>query len=96
MQPDIDQDQQRERARVDQLFADVFEADKRGAEVFDVLLRRFNGGALVQGGIDAVLTTYRNAGRREVLDYIVARCNRARGVPDIEPAQPEQEARTTL
>ncbi len=96
MQPDIDHEQQRERARVDQLFADLFEADKRGAEVFDVLLRRFAGGAVVTGGIDAVLQTYRNSGRREVLDYIVARCNRARGVPDIDPAPPEQEARTVL
>lgn len=93
---DVDPEQMRERARVDQLFADIFEADKRGAEVFEVLLKSFNGGALVHGGIDAVLTTYRNAGRREVLDYIVARCNRARGVPDLEPPPAGDEPRATL
>lgn len=74
--------------RVDRLFLDIFEADKRGAEVFDVLYRRFASSARVHtdGGIDAVLKTYRDSAHREVIEYIVMRCNRARGVFD-EPAQ---------
>ncbi len=86
-------DAEGEEARLDQLFLDIFETDKRGAEVFENLLRRFNANAKVHtdGGIDAVLKTYRGAAHREVLDYIVTRCNRARGVPD--ELQPEPDER---
>jgi len=34
------------------------------------------------GGIDAILTTYKQAGAREVLDHIMNRVNRANGVQD--------------
>ncbi len=87
-----------ERSRVDQLFLDIFEVDRRGAEVFEVLYRRFAGSAKVHtdGGIDAVLKTYRDAAHREVIEFIVTRCNRARGVVD-EPQQgPEQTDPRTL
>lgn len=77
-------DDDAERARVDALFVAIFEEDKRGAEVFDVLFRKFATQAKVHtdGGIDAVLKTYRGAAYRELLDYVVMRCNRARGVND--------------
>lgn len=83
-------DDDTERARVDALFLAIFEDDKRGAEVFDVLFRRFATQAKVHtdGGIDAVLKTYRGAAYRELLDWIVLRCNRARGVND-EPIETE-------
>lgn len=90
MRPTEDPDA--EQARIDALFVAIFEDDKRGAEVFEVLYRRFASHAKVHtdGGIDAVLKTYRSAAHRELLDHIVIRCNRARGVID-EP--PPTEAR---
>lgn len=68
---------------LDLLYLDIFETDQRGATIFEDLFRRFGrGGVVTDGGIDAVLKTYQRAARREVLDYIVTRCNRARGVDD--------------
>lgn len=82
LEPDQD-----DRARVDGLFHDIFEVDRRGAEVFEVLYRKFAAHAKVHtdGGIDAVLKTYQDSAHREVIEYIVTRCNRARGVPDAQP-----------
>ena len=68
---------------LDRLYLDIFETDQRGSAIFEDLFRRFGrGGVVTDGGIDAVLKTYQRAARREVLDYIVTRCNRARGVDD--------------
>jgi hypothetical protein len=68
-------------ARLDALFLAIFEDDRRGAEVFEQLLKRFGATKVhTDGGIDAVLKTYRAAAHRELLDYIVLRCNRARGL----------------
>jgi len=89
--PDPDHDA--ERARVDSLFLDLFEVDRRGVTVFEDLYARFAARAKVHtsGGIDAVLRTYQAAANREVIEYIVMRCNRARGVSDqAEIEQPEQ------
>jgi hypothetical protein len=87
MRPTEDPDA--EQARIDALFVAIFEDDKRGAEVFEVLYKRYAAHAKVHtdGGIDAILKTYRSAAHRELLDHIVIRCNRARGVTD-EPDQP--------
>lgn len=86
-----------EEARVDGLFLQIFEDDKRGAEVFEVLLRRFGQTRVhTVGGIDAVLKTYQGAAYRELLDYIVLRCNRARGVNDPLPAPAETPNASTL
>lgn len=84
-----------ERARVDALFVAIFEDDKRGSEIFDVLYKRFVSQAKVHtdGGIDAVLKTYRDAAYRQLIDYIVMRCNRTRGVDD-EPTQETNDTRT--
>lgn len=85
-QPTEDQ----ERDHMDALFHQIFEADKRGAAVFDDLYRRFASKARVHtnGGIDAVLKTYQDAAHREVIEYIVTRVNRHSGVRDDPP--PEQ------
>lgn len=71
-----------EQQRMDGLFLAIFEEDKRGAAVFEDLYTRYAEKAKVHcdGGIDAVLKTYRDAARREVIEYIVTRCNRARGL----------------
>lgn len=77
-------DEDQERARIDALYHAIFEADKRGASVFDDLYRRFASKARVHtnGGIDAVLKTYQDAAHREVIEYIVTRVNRHNGVRD--------------
>lgn len=82
----ITMDDDAERARLDGLYLAIFEDDKRGAEVFEDLYRKFASRAQVhtRGGIDAVLNTYRDAAHREVVDHIVIRCNRARGVQEPE------------
>lgn len=73
-----------ERQRMDGLYHDIFEADRRGQAIFEDLYKRFAAGAKVhcQGGIDAVLQTYRDAAHREVIEYIVKRVNRMSGVDD--------------
>lgn len=76
--------QDEEQRHMDGLYLAIFEEDRRGQAVFDDLYARFAEKAKVHcdGGIDAVLKTYRDAARREVLEFIVTRCNRARGVYD--------------
>lgn len=90
--------QDTDQARVDALFLAIFEEDRRGAEVFEALLQRFGTSRVhTDGGIDAVLKTYRGAAHRELLDYIVLRCNRARGVNDpLPPAPAENSDASTL
>ena len=61
-------------------YLQLFEEDRRGVAVFDDLTRRFVRPASTDGGIDAVLKTYKSLGAREVLDHIVLQINRARGV----------------
>lgn len=83
----------KERQRIDALFRDIFEVDVRGAAIFEDLYRRFASKAKVHtnGGIDAVLKTYQDAAHREVIEYIVTRCNRANGVNDSPnpPGEPD-------
>lgn len=99
MQPDlIDPERDAERDRVDRLFLDLFEIDRRGQTVFEKLYSRYAAPAKVHtdGGIDAVLKTYRSAAHREVIEHIVMRCNRARGVRDSAtgPAPAGKDERT--
>jgi hypothetical protein len=69
------------------LYHAIFEVDKRGQAIFEDLYARFAGNAKVhtEGGIDAVLKTYRSAAHREVIEYIVRQVNRANGVTDSQP-----------
>lgn len=60
----------------------IFEDDRRGAAILDHLLTRYRPKVVTEGGIDAVLKTYRHAAHRELLEFIVAQINRANGVPD--------------
>ncbi len=70
-----------------QLFADIFEHDRRGAAILEHLIKRFVRPAETRGGIDAVLTTYKRLGNREPLDYIVSMMNRAAGIEDEPPTE---------
>lgn len=64
---------------MDALFKRVFEEHHEGRIALDVLIRRFARNAVTVGGIDAILTTYKQAGAREVLDHILLRLDRANG-----------------
>lgn len=69
--------------QVDAMFKRVFEEHHEGRIVLELLIQRFARNACTVGGIDAILTTYKQAGNREVLDHIVLRINRANGVEDV-------------
>lgn len=64
---------------MDALFKRVFEEHHEGRIALEVLIRRFARNAVTVGGIDAILTTYKQAGAREVLDHILLRLDRANG-----------------
>ena len=68
--------------QIDAMFKRVFEEHHEGAMCLDILVSRFAKNACTVGGIDAVLTTYKQAGAREVLDHVVLRINRANGVQE--------------
>lgn len=75
-----------EAADLAEMFRDVFETDRRGAACLEHLLQRFGRTKVhTDGGIDAVLKTYRAAAHREILDFIVAQINLANGVTDSNP-----------
>lgn len=84
-------DADQELERLQRLYHEVFEDDKRGQAVFDDLYRRFASFAKVHtdGGIDAVLKTYRSAAHREVIEHIVKMVNRHKGVIDEAPPEPD-------
>uniref|UniRef100_UPI0030DA33FB Bbp19 family protein n=2 Tax=Pseudomonas sp. JAI120 TaxID=2723063 RepID=UPI0030DA33FB len=68
--------------QIDAMFKRVFEEHHEGAMCLELLIQRFSRNAVTVGGIDAILTTYKQAGAREVLDHVVNRINRANGVQD--------------
>ena len=68
--------------QVDDMFKRVFEDHNEGRIVLELLIQRFAKNACTVGGIDAVLTTDKQAGAREVLDHVVLRINRANGVQE--------------
>ncbi|MBA5203082.1 hypothetical protein H2Y57_05195 [Pectobacterium aroidearum] len=60
----------------------IFEETPGGAEVLDELTRRFGGAVFVKGGAEGDRQTCFNAGRRDVLDFILRQINLADGVSD--------------
>ncbi|WP_425288254.1 hypothetical protein [Pectobacterium betavasculorum] len=58
----------------------IFEETPGGTEVLDELTRRFGGAVFVKGGAEGDRQTCFNAGRRDVLDFILRRLNEADGV----------------
>ena len=65
-------------------YRDLFEVDRRGARILEHLAKIFVREPVTEGGIDAVLKTYMNAGQRKPLDFIVNQINRANGVEEGE------------
>lgn len=80
------------RHQIADLYREVFEVNVRGQLVYEDLYRRFAARAKVHtdGGIDAVLKTYRDAAHREVIEHIVRMCNLSRGVDDEQPEAPAE------
>ncbi len=70
-----------------QQYKALFEDDKRGAAILEHLVQVFARDAVVEGGIDALLKTYKHAGQRKVLDFITSQINRANGVTE-QPEEP--------
>lgn len=77
--------------QIDAMFKRVFEEHHEGAMCLELLIQRFSRNAVTVGGIDAILTTYKQAGAREVLDHVVNRINRANGVQDDPNDQEDQQ-----
>lgn len=68
-----------EAKRMARLYHEIFEIDQRGALVLEDLMNRFKSKpAVTEGGIDAVLKTFTNAGQIEVIDHIIRRLNQGR------------------
>lgn len=64
---------------------DIFEVDRRGQIIFAWLETRFPGLAKTEGGIDAVLKTYKAIGERNVVYELGLMIERGRR----PPADPE-------
>lgn len=77
--------------QIDAMFKRVFEEHHEGAMCLELLIQRFSRNAVTVGGIDAILTTYKQAGASEVLDHVVNRINRANGVQDDPNDQEDQQ-----
>lgn len=79
-------EQQRERDRLDQLYLQVFEDDKRGQAILADLHRKFvrspNPSDFTQEGM---LRAFVQTHQREVFEYIARRINAAHGVHDEPP-----------
>lgn len=67
-----------------EIYAQIFEDDRRGAAIFEELVLRFSKPAVTKGGIDAVLQTYHHEGQRSVVQFIVAKINQAHGVQHVD------------
>ena len=69
---------------LDALYREIFETDRRGAALFDDLCRHFAKGPARGFDASAVNETFARAHQRAVVDYILARINRANGVGSAE------------
>lgn len=63
----------------DEVYVRVFVNNPEGAQVLAEMERLFVRSVVTEGGIDAVLKTYHQQGKRDVIEWIAARINRANG-----------------
>ena len=75
---------------IDTLFQRVFEGHHEGVKVLEHLLVRFKRNPWVRGGHEAERETNRRFGNTEVVDYIIARINRANGVNEHVEDEPTE------
>jgi hypothetical protein len=72
------------------LYRDIFETDARGAAILEDLHARFGVVKVhTDGGIDAVLKTYKSAAKAEIVGYILNRIAQANGDRPINPQDQE-------
>lgn len=65
-------------------YARVFENHPDGKAVLEDLVARFGRSIYVKGGPEGDRETCKNAGNREVLDFIISRINQAGGLNEPE------------
>jgi hypothetical protein len=65
-------------------YARVFEGDPVGARILEDLVERYGRNPYVPGGLDAQRQTDFNAGRLEVVNFLLRRINQANGADDHE------------
>lgn len=68
-------------------FARVFEGDPIGARILEDLVERYGRNPYVKGGLEAQRETDFNAGKLEVVNFLLRKINQAHGAEDDE--QPE-------
>lgn len=57
----------------------VFEGDPVGARILEDLVARFGGNPYTRGGLEAQRQTDFNAGKLEVVDFLLRKINQANG-----------------
>lgn len=71
-----------------EVYARVFENIPEGVQILEELVQRYGGNPYKPGGLDAQRQTDFNAGKLEVVNFLLRRINQAHGVDD-GPEQPE-------
>jgi hypothetical protein len=66
-----------------ELYRLIFEESPQGAQILEDLVARFGGNPFVKGGLEGDRQTCFNAGRNEVVQFILRRINQANGVQDV-------------
>ncbi len=66
-------------------YARVFENHAEGALILDELIGRYGGNPYRPGGLEAQRQTDFNAGKLEVVNFILRRINKAHGGDDGQP-----------
>ncbi len=68
------------------LFLEIFEEDRRGAAILEHLQVKFGRVQVhTDGGIDAVLKTFKSGAQAAVVGYILNQIDRAKNMPPINP-----------
>jgi hypothetical protein len=64
----------------------VFEGDPVGARILEDLVERYGGNPYKPGGLEAQRQTDFNAGKLEVVNFLLRKINQAHGADDDEPS----------
>lgn len=70
-----------------EVYARVFENFPDGKLVLEDLVRKFGRSIYVKGGLEGDRATCKNAGNREVLDFILGKINQAAGLSEPAPTE---------
>lgn len=88
----LDADRQPTAAELAELYRDIFESDRRGAVILEDLHMRFGRvNVHTDGGIDAVLKTFKSGAQAAVVGYIHNRIAQASGLTPINPEDPRSD-----